>query len=248
MSIRSPRRRGFIKLCAAATAAITARPHLLGATAAAPLREYGRSKLVRPTGEAVRAGELQVGKSYVFHYPYRTTPCFLINLGVPPDKPVVLQTEAGDSYEWQGGVGPQKSIVAFSAICAHKMSHPARAVSFINYRADQATFLDANKQRSKRGDVIFCCSEKSVYDPRAGAQVLGGPAPQPLAAIMLDYDAADGSLTATGTRGGEMFDQYFEKFAFRLQMEHRLSDVRQASDEVTEIYPVSDYCATLVKC
>ncbi|MDH3712881.1 MAG: hypothetical protein OET44_03415 [Gammaproteobacteria bacterium] len=248
MSVRSTRRRGFIKLCAAATAAISARPHLLSAAAAAPLREYGRARLIHPAGETIHADELLVGESYVFHYPYRTTPCFLINLGAPPDKSVVLETESGDSYEWQGGVGPQNSIVAFSAICAHKMSHPARAVSFINYRADQAIFFDADKQRRKRSDVIFCCSERSVYDPRAGAKVLGGPAPQPLAAIMLDYDDADGSLTATGTRGGEMFDQYFTKFAFRLQLEHRVSDVRLASGETTELYSVADYCATLVKC
>lgn len=247
MSVESKRRRGFIKLCAAAAAAVTARPQLLSATAAAPLREYGRSRLIRPTGEAIDASQLQVGESYVFHYPYRTTPCFLINLGAPPDK-VVLETETGDSYEWPGGIGPQNSIVAFSAICAHKMSHPARAVSFINYRADEASFYDANKTRRARSNVIFCCSEKSVYDPRAGAKVLGGPAPQPLAAIMLDFDAADGSITATGTRGGEMFDQYFDKFGFRLQLEHRLSDVRQASGEVTELYAVAEYCTTLVKC
>jgi len=218
-----------------------------GGPAAAPLREYGHSKLIHPNGEAIDANKLQVGENYVFHYPYRTTPCFLINLGAPPDK-VVLETETGDSYEWQGGIGPQNSIVAFSAICAHKMSHPARAVSFINYRADEASFFDANKKRRARSDVIFCCSEKSVYDPRAGAKVLGGPAPQPLAAIMLDFDAADGSIAATGTRGGEMFEQYFDKFAFRLQLEHRLSDVRQASGEVTELYPVTEYCTTLVKC
>ena len=247
MSVGSTRRRGFIKLCAAAAAAVTARPHLLGATAAAPLREYGRSRLIHPTGEAIDASKLQVGESYVFHYPYRTTPCFLINLGAPPDK-VVLETETGDSYEWQGGIGPQNSIVAFSAICAHKMSHPARAVSFINYRADEASFYDANKKRRARSDVIFCCSEKSVYDPRAGGKVLGGPAPQPLAAIMLDFDAADGSISATGTHGGEMFEQYFDKFAFRLQLEHRLSDVRKASGEVTELYRVAEYCTTLVKC
>lgn len=32
------------------------------------------------------------------------------------------------------GVGPGASIVAFSAICAHRMSYPTRNVSFIDYR------------------------------------------------------------------------------------------------------------------
>ncbi|MDH3453417.1 MAG: hypothetical protein OEN20_13480, partial [Gammaproteobacteria bacterium] len=226
----------------------TARPHLLGATAAAPLRKYQRSKLVYPDGATVNAAELPVGESFVFHYPYVTTPCFLINLGEAPDQSVRLETESGEAYEWQGGVGPQSSVVAFSAICAHKMSHPARAVSFINFRADEATFFDANKQRHRRSGIIFCCSEKSVYDPRAGAKVLGGPAPQPLAAIMLDYDSTDGTLAAWGTRGGEMFERYFDKFGFRLQLEHRIADVRQPGGAVTEIYPVAEYCSTVVKC
>lgn len=248
MSTGSTRRRGFIKFCAAAAAAVTARPHLLSAAAAAPLRKYQRSALALPSGEPLKAADLPVGESFVFHYPYLTTPCFLINLGEAPPRSVRLETEAGQGYEWQGGVGPQQSIVAFSAICAHKMSHPARTVSFINFRADEATFIDAGKRRRKRSDVIFCCSEKSVYDPRAGARVLGGPAPQPLAAIVLDYDAADGTLTALGTHGGEMFERYFEKFGFRLQLEHKLADVRQPGGAMTEVYPVAEYCSTLVKC
>ena len=116
MSIRSPRRRGFIKLCAAATAAITARPHLLDAAAAVPQRKYQRSRLVYPNGDAVNAAALPAGESFVFHYPYVTTPCFLINLGDTLNQSQVLKTESGDAYEWQGGVGPAKSIVAFSAI------------------------------------------------------------------------------------------------------------------------------------
>ena len=33
-----------------------------------------------------------------------------------------------------GGIGRDKSVVSFSAICAHKLSHPSRNISFINYR------------------------------------------------------------------------------------------------------------------
>ncbi len=248
MSVQSTRRRGFIKLCAAAAAAIAARPQALSANASAPLRTYQRSRLVDVKGAPIRAADLRVGESYVFHYPYATTPCFLIDLARAPERAIRLETESGESYEWQGGVGPRRSIVAFSAICAHKMSHPARAVSFINYRPDEAAFLDANKQRRRRTGVIFCCSEKSVYDPRAGAKVLGGPAPQPLASIVLELDPQDGSLWAVGTRGGEMFDKYFGKFEFRLQLEHKVADVRDPVGESTALYPVSEYCSTLIRC
>ena len=58
-----------------------------------------------------------------------------------------------------------------------------------------------------------------VYDPAAGARVVSGPAPQPLATILLEHDAAKDELAAVGTFGGEMFDSFFRKFGFRLQLE-----------------------------
>ena len=68
--------------------------------------------------------------------------------------------------------------------------------------------------------MIHCCSEHSQYDPAEGGRVLAGPAPQPLAAILLDYDAAADELYAVGTLGGEMFDEFFAKYEFRLALEH----------------------------
>ena len=49
--------------------------------------------------------------------------------------------------------------------------------------------------------------------------MLAGPAPQPLAAILLDYDAGSDELTAVGTLGGEMFNQFFAKYAMKLALE-----------------------------
>src|SRR5690606_7160076 len=126
---------------------------------------------------------------------------------------------------WSGGIGPQRSVVAFSAICAHKMTHPARQVSFINYRHSPATFRDSDYRTAERAQVIYCCSEKSVYDATAGARVLGGPAPQPLATILLEQDG-DGTLYAVGTEGGALFDAFFERFSSRLSLELRTEDVR----------------------
>ena len=37
--------------------------------------------------------------------------------------------------------------------------------------------------------------------------MLNGPAPQPLSAILLDYDAASDTLHAVGTLGGDLFPQ-----------------------------------------
>ena len=49
--------------------------------------------------------------------------------------------------------------------------------------------------------MIHCCSEHSEYDPATGARVLGGPAPQPLSAILLEHDKSNDYLYAVGTLG-----------------------------------------------
>jgi hypothetical protein len=49
--------------------------------------------------------------------------------------------------------------------------------------------------------------------------VLGGPAPQPLAAILLEHDPKTDTIYATGTVGGEKFDEFFTKYQFKLSLE-----------------------------
>jgi Rieske Fe-S protein len=212
------------------------------------LKTHRRSLLIDDTQRPVRTSDLVVGENYIFHYPYVTTPCFLVNLGTPTSQQVELQTEAGQSYNWQGGVGPDASIVAFSAICAHKMTHPAKAVSFINYRHERVRFQNKRRQESEGSQLIYCCSEKSVYDARNGARVLGGPAKQPLAAIQLAHDETKDALYAVGTYGGEMFDKFFAKFTARLQLEYLTSEVDRQVGEQTEVTPLDQYCKTQVLC
>ena len=239
-------RRSFVKLCASAVAMITASPRLL-AQQDGTVRRYQRANLVDAQNIPIRLADLQEGESYLFHYPYISTPCFLLNLGRPTAQRALLETKNGRSYLWQGGVGPKRAVVAFSAICAHQMTHPARAVSFINYRHQRVNFKDKDKNETKRASVIYCCSEKSVYDPAEGARVLGGPAPQPLAAVLLEHNQADDRLAAVGIYGGEMFDKFFEEFTFRLQLEHQVTDVRRQS-ATAQVVKLSEYCATQVLC
>ena len=203
-------RRDFVKLCAASAAATT----LPTAADAAALRArlYARALLVDERGQALRAESLRTGVNYVFDYPFAATPCFLLRLASAAPGGIDLRTEQGGSYRWEGGAGPGKAIVAYSAICAHKLTYPTRQVSFIGYR-------DGPSPVAGPGKVITCCSDRSVYDPAAGARVVSGPAPQPLATILLEHDAAKDELAAVGTFGGEMFATFFEKFAFRLQLE-----------------------------
>lgn len=238
-------RRRFVQMCASAAALVGANPALL-AQNQGPVHRYQRVKLVDERERPIMAAGLQVGENYLFYYPYVSTPCFLLNLG-RPTRNTSLETEDGHAYRWEGGIGPQRAVVAFSAICAHKLSHPAREVSFINYRHTPATFQNADNESVQQGQVIYCCSEKSVYDPVNGARVLGGPAKQPLTAIALEQDDS-GALFATGTIGGELFDRFFERFSSRLSLEFRTSDVRKPVAETTTVVRLTDYCRAQILC
>ena len=245
--IRSVERRKFVKLCAAAAVTVGANPSLLAASGATA-RLYGRTALVDDDGAPITTQGLDVGRTYVFHYPYATTPCFLLDLGRPVHAAVELSTEAGEPYLWPGGAGEDRSVVAFAAICAHRMSHPARDVSFINYRHGKVRYLDSRDRPRARNGVIFCCSEKSVYDPADGARVLGGPAKQPLATILLQNEPETGALYALGTIGGEMYDAYFEKFAFRLALEHETSDIQRQAGAASVVTDIETYSRTIMQC
>ncbi len=241
-------RRDFVKLCMTALA-------MTGHTSAfakpdphASTRLYSRALLVNPDNQPVRYADLAPGENYVFHYPFITTPCFLVNLGEASGGTTVLKTEEGTEYSTPGGVGPQESVVAFSAICAHKMTHPAKAVSFINYRHERVGYKDKAERKREAAKVIFCCSERSVYDVKKGGRVLGGPAKQPLAAIVLEYDHRTDQFFAMGTRGGEMFNKFFATFGHRLQLEYRVADIQGRVLKTTQLVPISQYCSNTILC
>jgi Rieske Fe-S protein len=228
-------RREFIQFCAASAAASGA-PAL--AADAAP-NYYARARLVDPGGAPLKASRLPAERNLIFHYPFSSTPCFLLNLGRPAKASARLATADKRSYEWSGGVGPQRSIVAYSAICAHQLAYPTREISFISYRAEKSA-------RNRFGNVIHCCAEHSQYDPADGARVLAGPAPQPLAAILLEYDAASDGIAAVGTLGGEMFNQFFAKYEMKLALEG--AKTRAPAQATCAVIELENYCRQQVKC
>jgi Rieske Fe-S protein len=228
-------RREFVKLCAASAAALAAP----AVRADARPRLYERARLVDEKGAPLHARDIPANRNLIFHYPYAGTPCFLLNLGRAVHAPAKLKTADQTPYEWSGGVGPARSIVAYSAICAHKLTYPTRDISFISYRAEKTP-------GNRFASVIHCCSEHSQYDPAEGARVVAGPAPQPLAAILLEYDPRNDEIVAVGTLGGEMFDEFFQKYAFRLQMEG--GNAHTAVSGACVVHPLENYCRQQVKC
>ena len=198
---------------------------------------YPSSRLVYEDDSHVTLESLPTGKSYIFGYPYLTTPCFLMRLG----------KSAPARGSWPGGVDTDQSVVAFSAICSHKMSHPAKPISHIAYRAEPINFYDADGERQTQEGLVSCCSERSVYDPADGGAVLSGPAPAPLAAIALAHDEA-GNLSATGSFGPDQYERFLTKFGFRLAMEYGVTDVRVRSAERVVVIPAEEFSAQQVLC
>ena len=229
-------RRGFIKLCAASAAALAA-PEV---AADAHARFYPSARLVDEKGAPLRAAAVPVERNFIFHYPFAATPCFLLNLGRPAKGYASLKTVAGEPYEWRGGVGAERSVVAYSAICAHRLAYPTRDITFISYRSGKSA-------ANRLGNVIHCCAEHSQYDPAEGARVLAGPAPQPLAAILLEHDSSTDELHAVGTLGGEMFGEFFEKYAFRLSLEHG-AGARAVVSGACTVQDLESYSRQQMKC
>jgi arsenite oxidase small subunit len=131
-------------------------------------------------------------------------------------------------------------VVSFSAICAHKLAYPTRELSFIRFQPGRSATSD--------GNVIHCCADHSVYDPAAGARVVSGPAPQPLAAILLDYDAERDELVALGTAGAEQFDAFFRKYEFRLTLDYGAGKAQRSVGATTLVRELKEYCRQTIQC
>lgn len=242
-------RRDFTRVCSSMVATAVATGSIPVARAAAEKTSYTKSRLYDANKQPLTTDSLVTGEPYLFFYPFISTPCFLIDLGeAAGGEHETLNDRDGNSYEWQGGVGPANSLVAYSAICTHKMSHPAKEISFINYRHDPVSFFSKQGKSEERARVISCCSERSVYDPVDGARVLAGPASQPLAAIALEFDESNGGLYATGSYGGDMYDRFFDKFGFRAAIEHKVNNPQKLADDKTVVQKVADYSGQIIKC
>jgi hypothetical protein len=76
---------------------------------------------------------------------------------------------------------------------------------------------------------------------------VSGPAPQPLATILLEHDPRADEIFAVGTFGGEKFDDFFAKYDFRLQLE-RGSVARNAVAGTAVVRPLEHYSVQWARC
>jgi arsenite oxidase small subunit len=108
--------------------------------------------------------DIQPGRTIKFDYPLIGRKNLLMDLGC-----VV-----------EGGVGPNKSIVAYSMFCSH---------------------LGCGVDLDWESGNLICECHQTVYDPKRSGRVIEGPAPTHLPMINLDIDNATGDIYATGVAG-----------------------------------------------
>ena len=218
-------RRNFIKVCGASATAIAAgiqSPLVYSGDA----KDFAKAKLVDADGNPLKASSLSQTEAYVFGYPYAGTPCFLIS----------LKTAANT-----GGVGPNKNIVAYLAVCTHQLAHPEASGSVMGYNADKS-------EVAGRAAVITCCAHNSAFDPADGARVLTGAASQPLPAVRLEHDAATDELYATGMYGADLIDEFFKKFRSKLNKEFGIGKYKEEVSGTARTVLLSKYSAEADLC
>jgi arsenite oxidase small subunit len=237
--VRTMDRRSFLESCSAGAACMSAGLGAGAWAADAKQKAYAPALLVNERGDPLRAADLKAQVNYVFNYPFEATPVFLLDLGRPLAPHAVSAPDRG-AYDWPGGVGRNRSIVAFSAICAHQLVYPTRDVSFISFRKTRA-------QRGVQDGLIHCCAENSQYDPARGAAVLSGPARQPLCAVLLTYDAKADTLTAYATLGPELFDEFFRKYEVKLSFEVG-PKAHNAVSGRAEVRELEKFCKNPIQC
>lgn len=203
-------RRNFLKVVAAGATIVAVNPSLIRGNLYASDGQlyvaYEKTQIVDAAGIPIKASKLETEVNYIFNYPYASTPCILVNLPKPTDQNVELTAENGEKYIWKSGVGKERTIVAYVAICTHQLTHPTPNDSFIMYVPEKTKTMAYDKS-----GVIVCSSHLSAFDAKAGAKVLGGAATQPLSAVILEH-AADDTLWAVGILGMDKFQDYFKAF------------------------------------
>ena len=77
---------------------------------------------------------------------------------------------------------------------------------------------------------------------------MGGPAPVALTAIVLEYDSATDQFFATGTSGVEQYQQFFEKFSYRIKLDYQTQNIEQLTEKFSIAYPADTFSTNRIQC
>ena len=211
-------RRNFLKVSATSAMAVAIAPSLvtqkLYAEDGSLFQTFEKAQLKDAEGNPLKASALVKEENYVFMYPHAATPAILVDLPEPTQKEVKLKAEDGTEYVFKGGAGSKGTIVAYSAICAHQLTHPTANMTMFQYVPTTGKTL-----AYETAGVFVCTSHLAAYDPKQGGKVVGGPAKQGLAQIVLEVDADD-NIWAVAVLGPAKFQEFFDAFKQELRKEH----------------------------
>jgi arsenite oxidase small subunit len=162
-------RRNFLKSSGGAAAVIsTAAGAALVGTPAAAAPTAGNSAtsttLPYPRSRVAKVAAMPLNQAVNFNYPDDSSPC------------IAIRMESAVA----GGVGPNKDIVAFSAMCTH-MGCP------LVYDSETKAFK--------------CHCHFSMFDAEVNGQMVCGQATENLPRVLLNYDSENDSVTAVGIDG-----------------------------------------------
>ena len=205
-------RRGFLKLSGTTAAAIVVAPSLITETLKADdgslYKSYDKIMLQDKDGNPLKSATLVKEENYVFNFPHVATPCILVLLDGPAEKGTKLKAGDGTEYIFKGGLGKDNSIVAYSAICPHQLTHPQPDTTFFQYVPTGTKTLAYDKSV---GGVFVCSSHLSAFTPKDGGRRVTGPATEGLTQIVLEIDDND-VIWAVGALGPDKFHAYLKAF------------------------------------
>ncbi len=238
-------RRKFLRLSATSAMAVAMAPSLitqrLYAEDGSLFQPFEKVQLKDTEGNPIKASALAVEENYVFNYPYVGTPAIMVNLTSPAEKDIELTAEDGTKYIYRGGVGAKGTIVAYSAICPHQLTHPQPEMSMFHYIDEKGT------TKAYSGGAFVCMSHLSRFEPKQGGKVVGGPATQGLASIILEVDTED-NIWAVAVLGPVKFQDYFD--AFKDEFKKFYGNRRKAkklTKEETKVQTLKNFSADIIR-
>lgn len=239
-------RRNFLRLSATSAMAVAIAPSLitqkLYAEDGTLFQTFEKVQLKDAEGNPLKSAALVKEENYVFNYPYVGTPAIMVDLTSAAQKDLKLKAEDGTEYVFRGGVGANGTIVAFSAICPHQLTHPQPDMSMFQYVPESGKTLSYDK-----GGVFVCTSHLSAFEPKQGGKVVGGPAGEGLAQIILEIDAED-DIWAVAVLGPVKFQDYFD--AFKDEFKKFYGNKRKAKKlkkEEAKVQPLKNFSKELIQ-
>lgn len=239
-------RRSFLRLSATSALTVAVAPSLVTQRLYAEngnlFQPFEKVQLKDGEGNPLKAGNLTKEENYVFNYPHVGTPAIMVDLLNSAGKDIRLKAEDGTEYIYKGGAGKEGTIVAYSAICPHQLTHPTPDLSMFLYVPESGKTLAYNK-----AGVFVCSSHLSAFEAKEGGKKVGGPATQGLAAIVLEVDAED-HIWAVAVLGPTKFVDYFS--AFKDEFKKFYGNKRKAKKLVNteaKVVPLKQFSAEIIQ-